>query len=157
MSAPAGLRDDARYEALYRAYAAQLVKIVSNRLGRPRAEVEDACQEAWVILARRPDVFDGPARAWLVTVAIHEWIRLRRGAPIPLEHLPEPAAAPLEDLLEARAALRAVAELRPVRRRVFERRVAGLSYHEIAGELGVTYTNVNRHVRESRAELRAAA
>ena len=80
-----------------------------------------------------------------------------RGAPLSLDDVPEPAAPPLEDLLEARAALRGVAELRPVRRRVFERHLAGLTYHEIAAELGVTYTNVNRHVTESRAELRAAA
>ena len=44
-----------------------------------------------------------------------------------------------------------------MRRRVFQRHLAGLSYHEIETELGVTYTNVNRQVTESRAELRAAA
>jgi len=119
---------DARLAALYRGYAPQLVGIVASRVGRPRSEVEDPCQEAWAILARRPDVFDGPApRAWLATVAIHEWLRLRRGAPIALEQVPEPAAPPLEDLLEARAALRSVAELRPVRRRVFQRHLAGLT------------------------------
>jgi DNA-directed RNA polymerase specialized sigma24 family protein len=44
-----------------------------------------------------------------------------------------------------------------VRRRVFERHLAGLSYHEIEAELGVSYTCVNRQVTESRAELREAA
>jgi DNA-directed RNA polymerase specialized sigma24 family protein len=33
-------------------------------------------------------------------------------------------------------------------------RAAGYGYKEIAERLGVTYTNVNRHVTEGRAELR---
>jgi RNA polymerase sigma factor (sigma-70 family) len=158
MSALADPRAQARLDALYRANAPALIGIVAGELRRPRAKVEDACQEAWAILARRPDVLDGPApRAWLVTVAIRECLRAARRDPIPVEQLPEAVAPALDDLLEARAALRQVAELRPVRRRVFERRLAGLSYREIAAELGVTYTNVNRHITESRAELRAAA
>ena len=103
-------------------------------------------------------MLDGPApRGWLVVVARSRVRPRARGAPLPLERSPEPPAPPLDTLLEARAALRQVAALRPVRRRVFERHLAGLSYHEIAAELGVTYTNVNRQVTESRAELRAAA
>jgi DNA-directed RNA polymerase specialized sigma24 family protein len=110
------------------------------------------------MLARRPDVFDGPSpRAWLVRVAIHEYMRTARRAPMPVEVVPERPAPPLDSLLEARGALRQVAALRPVRRRVFERHLAGLSYQEIGAELGVTYTNVSRQMRDSRAELRAAA
>ena len=147
-----------RLDALYREFAPRLVRIVAGELHRPRAKVEDACQDAWAILARRPDVLDGPApRAWLVTVAIHECIRAARRDPIAVDVLPEPSAPPLDTLLEARRALRQVAALRPVRRRVFERHLAGLTYAEIEAELGVTYTNVNRQVTESRAELRAAA
>ena len=148
----------ARLDALYREFAPSLIGVVARDLRRPRASVEDACQEAWAILARRPDVLDGPSpRGWLVRVAIHEYIRAARSAPLALEQAHEPLAPPLDTLLEARRALRQVAALRPVRRRVFERHLAGLSYHEIEAELGVTYTNVNRHVKESRAELRAAA
>ena len=131
---------------------------MAGQLGWPRARVEDGCQRAWAILLRRPDVLDGPSpRGWLVTVARRACLRELRDAPLPLERAPEPAAPRLDDLLEARAALRQVAALRPVRRRVFERHLAGLSYDEVAAELGVTYTNVNRQVTESRAELRAAA
>lgn len=149
---------EARLAALYREFAPQLVGVVARELRWPRAKVEDGCQDAWAILARRPDVLDGPApRAWLVTVASRECIRARRREPIPVESLPERAAPPFEDQIEARQALARVAALRPVRRRVFERHVAGLSYSEIQAELGVSYTNVNRQVSESRAELRAAA
>jgi RNA polymerase sigma factor (sigma-70 family) len=158
MSAPADPVAAARLEALYRDFAPALLGIVARSLHRPRAAVEDGCQQAWAVLARRPDVLDGPApRAWLVTVAVHECIAEARRAPLPVDPLSEPVAPALDDLLEAREALRLVAKLRPVRRRVFERRLAGLSYTEIAAEQGLTYTNVNRQVTESRAELRAAA
>ena len=59
-----------------------------------------------------------------------------------------------ETAMEAREALRLLAGLRWRRRRVLELQVAGYSYQEIAERLGVTYTNVNRHVTEGRAELR---
>jgi hypothetical protein len=36
-------------------------------------------------------------------------------------------------------------------------KVAGYRYTEIMERLGVTYTNVNRHLTEARAELREAA
>jgi RNA polymerase sigma factor (sigma-70 family) len=59
--------------------------------------------------------------------------------------------------VEAREALRALAGLRWRRRRVLELKLAGFSYREITQILGVTYTNVNRHLTEARAELREAA
>jgi DNA-directed RNA polymerase specialized sigma24 family protein len=51
-----------------------------------------------------------------------------------------------------REPLRALAGLR-CRRRILELKVAGFSYREIMELLGVTYTNVNRHLTEGRAEL----
>jgi DNA-directed RNA polymerase specialized sigma24 family protein len=56
--------------------------------------------------------------------------------------------------IEAREALRALAGLRWRRRRVLALRLAGYGYKEIAERLGVTYTNVNRHISEGSAELR---
>jgi RNA polymerase sigma factor (sigma-70 family) len=148
----------ARLDALYRDYAPRLMRVVGHILGRRRDEVEDGCQYAWTVLARRPDVLDGPApRAWLVTVAVRECLAESRRGPLPIEIVDREVAPPLDDVLEARAALRQVAALRPVRRRVFERHLAGLSYAEIVAEQGVTYTSVNRQITESRAELRAAA
>jgi DNA-directed RNA polymerase specialized sigma24 family protein len=148
----------ARLDALYRDYASDLVRKVARHVRCRRDEAEDACQFAWAVLARRPDVLDSPTVcAWLKTVAVHECIADRRDAPVPTDTLEDwSVAPPLDDLLEAREALRLVAQLRPVRKRVFERRLAGLSYAEIMAERGVTYTNVNRQVTESLAELRAA-
>jgi DNA-directed RNA polymerase specialized sigma24 family protein len=148
----------ARLDALYRDYARDLVGKVAHRVRCHRDEVEDACQFAWAVLARRPDVLESPTvRAWLSTVAVHECIADRRAAPVLTDTLDHwSTAPPLDDVLEVREALRVVARLRPVRKRVFERHLAGLSYAEIVAEQGVTYTNVNRQMRESRAELRAA-
>jgi hypothetical protein len=47
-----------------------------------------------------------------------------------------------------------LAGLRWRRRRVPEPKLAGFGNREIMERLGVTYTNVNRHVTEARAELR---
>jgi RNA polymerase sigma factor (sigma-70 family) len=148
----------ARMDRLYREYASRHVGLVASMVHRRRHEVEDCCQFAWAVLARRPDVLDGPSvRGWLVAVAVHQYVAEARRAPLSAERLDRHCGPPLEDILDAREALRMVAALRPVRRRVFERQLAGLSYAEIAAEQGLTYTNVNRQITESRAELRAAA
>jgi DNA-directed RNA polymerase specialized sigma24 family protein len=80
----------------------------------------------------------------------------RAGNPVPLEELVE-APVDVELAVEAREALRALAGLRWRRRRMLVLRAAGYSYKEIAEMLGVTYTNVNRHVAEGWAELRQDA
>jgi DNA-binding CsgD family transcriptional regulator len=58
--------------------------------------------------------------------------------------------------VEAREALRALAGLRWRRRRVLALKAAGDRYEEIAEMLGVTYTNVNRHLT-NRSPAREAA
>ena len=148
----------ARLDRLYREYASRLITLVAHTVHRRRDQVEDSCQYAWAVLARRPDVLDGPSvRGWLVTVAVHQYVADARRTPDPVNDVDQRAGLPLDVALEAREALRMVAALRPVRRRVFERVLAGLTYQEIAAEQGLTYTNVNRQVTESRAEFRSAA
>jgi DNA-directed RNA polymerase specialized sigma24 family protein len=74
------------------------------------------------------------------------------GEPLTLvEQIPAPVDTELA--IEAREAL-ALAGLRWRRRRVLELKLAGFSNREIMELLGVTYTNVNRHLSEGRAELR---
>jgi DNA-directed RNA polymerase specialized sigma24 family protein len=78
------------------------------------------------------------------------------GEPLTLaERIPAPVGTELS--VEAREALRALAGLRWRRRRALNLKLAGFSYGEIMALLGVTYTNVNRHLSEGRAELREAA
>jgi DNA-directed RNA polymerase specialized sigma24 family protein len=73
--------------------------------------------------------------------------------PLPLvERLARPVDVELA--VEAREALRSLADLRWRRRRVLALQAAGYGYKEIAEMLSVTYTNVNRHVTEGRGELR---
>jgi DNA-directed RNA polymerase specialized sigma24 family protein len=55
------------------------------------------------------------------------------------------------------ASPRTLAGLRWSRRLALELKLAGFSYREIMEHVGVTYTNVNRHLTEARVELRDAA
>jgi DNA-directed RNA polymerase specialized sigma24 family protein len=126
--------------------------------------IEDACQNAWTILLRRqPDrvsVF-----GWLYVVAIREAYRLsaieRRPA-----HLEDIAvtvgweklvggAFSMDDALEARVALRLLADLPERQRDDLAFMVAGFSYQEIAAMTGGrTFTNVNKHLAKARARIR---
>jgi Sigma-70, region 4 len=65
-----------------------------------------------------------------------------------------PARGDTELAVEARELLRALAGLRWHQRTVVTLQLAGYSYKEIAQRLGRTYTWVNRHLTEGRAELR---
>ena len=162
---------------LLRCHAARLERSVAGMAPwAPDWLIEEGCGHAWEQLLRYQ-----PARttvlAWLRTVAYHEVLRLarakcrersleaeldlgegetrRRGV---LDRVPALADRhDAETAIEAREALRLLAGLRFRRRRVLALRVVGYSYQEIARRLGVTYTNVNRHATEGRAELREAA
>jgi RNA polymerase sigma factor (sigma-70 family) len=169
---PRSLGDE---EELFRAHHERLLRLVSRDTGAAQALAEDACCFAWLQLLRHQ-----PERkrivGWLRVVARHEALRLQRqqwrtrplevptkegwdgqtGEPLTLaERIPAPVDTELA--VEAREALRALAGLRWRRRRVLELKLAGFSYREIMELLGVTYTNVNRHLTEARAELRKAA
>jgi DNA-directed RNA polymerase specialized sigma24 family protein len=100
----------------------------------PRELIEDACQRAWTILSRRqPDrvaIF-----AWLHVVAIHDGYRLSR-AERSDAHLGDldhgdgwdaviAERVTIDDAVEARRALRCLAELPDRQRRDLSLRVAG--------------------------------
>jgi RNA polymerase sigma factor (sigma-70 family) len=160
---------------LFRRHHERLLRLVARDTCAPPALAEDACAFAWLQLLRHQ-----PERerivGWLRVVARHEALRLLRqqwgtrplevptrahwdeqtGEPLTLaERIPAPVDTELA--VEAREALRALAGLRWRRRRALELKLAGYSYREITKILGVTYTNVNRHLTEARAELREAA
>src|SRR5512133_825222 len=60
----------------YAAQAKRLRAKVANKTGAPAEVVADACQVAWAILLRRPDIsLDGRGLSWLTAVAVHEVYR----------------------------------------------------------------------------------
>lgn len=151
---------------LFARHHAALMRAVLRAVRAPEALIEDACATAWAILLRRqPD--RGPTLfAWLRTVAVHEACRLsgQQRATDALEDLGsaggdgwEAFAADhrtLDQTLEARRALRALAELPARERDTLTLLVAGYRYREIERLRGVTYTNVNRQLVKARRRLR---
>lgn len=147
---------------------ARLLRAVRHAVRAPDALIEDACADAWAILLRRqPD--RGPALfAWLRTVAVHEAYRLSRQqrATEPLDDLGtadgegwEALVADcrtLELALEARRALRALADLPERQRSTLALCVAGYRYEEIQRLRGsASYTNVNKQLVKARRRIRA--
>jgi RNA polymerase sigma factor (sigma-70 family) len=157
---PRGDEDD-----LYRRHHRNLQRVVARVVNAPRELIEDACQNAWAIMLRsQPD--RATVFAWLRVVAIHEAYRLsaaERGAH--LEDL-DPSQGwdaliadrvTIDDTIEARRALRSLAELPERQRQDLLLRVAGFSYREIAQITGArTYTNVNKSLVKARAHIRRA-
>ena len=149
---------------LYHRHHQHLVRAISVAVNASTEIIEDACQTAWTTLLRRqpnrPTVW-----SWLYVVALHEAYRLagieRRELHI-ADLSPQLAwdnrtttRVSLDDQLEARDALRAVAQLPPRQRHDLTLFVAGFSYHDIAQMTGArTYTNVNKHLAKARAGIR---
>ncbi len=169
MSAPttasrAGLRGDEG--ELYRRHHQALLRAVARQLNAPEALIEDASQRAWMIFLRRqPD--RGPALfGWLRTVAVREAWALSRAQrrTVALDELggpdgEEPAfladsGEGLQDALEARRALCALAGLPERQRRYLTQLAAGYSYQEIAQAEGRGLNHVNKHLVRARQTLR---
>lgn len=126
MPQPTAAQPHAGDEAdLYRTHHTELLRVVRGAVNASDALVEDACQNAWIILLRRQPRRE-TVMGWLITVAIREAWRLSREErrEAPLEELGGDAAweeltvAPggLDAQLEARRARAAVAGL-PERQR----------------------------------------
>jgi RNA polymerase sigma factor (sigma-70 family) len=140
------------FERCNRCLLARLGKRFGDRVA------EDAVAEAWLIAWRNRGRLDVEyAERWLAVVARHEAYRLldQQAKTVPAlydqagEH-----AYDLDDRLTAREHLRVIAGMRPQRRTALLGRALGFSYRDIAQATGHTYTWVNRHVTEGRAELR---
>jgi RNA polymerase sigma factor (sigma-70 family) len=158
--------------ALFLEHQRFLLRVTARRFGGSQELAEDACAFAWLQLLRcQPD--RGAVVGWLRVVARNEALRLLRisrrepsledrphprhdaasGEPLDWQEL-LPAPVDTELAAEARELLRALAGLRWHQRTVLTMQLAGFSYKEIAARLGRTYTWVNRHLTEGRAELR---
>jgi RNA polymerase sigma factor (sigma-70 family) len=152
---------------LFRRYHERLKRSVARTVVASDALIEDACSFAWMQLVR-----DQPDRAqifgWLRTVAVHEAYKLlqaeRREALVTdLLAAIESASgngdggngAELDDAIEARDALLALAQLSDRQRLYLTLFIAGFSYDEI-GRLagGRSWNHVNKHLVRARARLR---
>jgi DNA-directed RNA polymerase specialized sigma24 family protein len=94
---------------------------------------------------------------WLKVVAKHEAFALlaRTRREIAGDELPLVATvSDFADVVDARDALRLIAQLKPQQRQVLLLRAEGHSYKAICELTGRTYTWVNRHISEGRQALR---
>lgn len=165
-----GTMPAALLERLYRQHQQPALRRLRRSLGgQPAQAAEDALADAWVILARKPASYlhsDGAElTGWLVKVARRIALndkRLRvRTELLQLDTLPEETGISLDAYEEtvARMELREMREqldtLTEGQRLALTGRLLGLSYDQLAAATGRTYTNINRHITEGRAALRA--
>ena len=161
----------------YAAQADRLCAKVANTTGGPPEAVADACQTAWAILLRRPDIrLDARGLNWLKAVAVHEVYRQWRDRAhnLPMgalslgtgdpDELSEPAAngnEGVEELAVARLEhaerVADLAALKPAERTALYLKALGYRYREIASVTDASYTSVNRRLTEGRARLRRIA
>jgi RNA polymerase sigma factor (sigma-70 family) len=161
---------------LYVEEAVRVRWIVRMSVTAPPAVIEDACQVAWTrLLIHRARLRRESARAWLVRVAVREVIksvqreRRERSLEALLEQggrsagrgsadtemtLPTPAL--IEDLVEQKTRLESIRALPERQRRLVWLQGLGLSYHEMAGETGMTRRTVERQLMRARSSLAKA-
>jgi RNA polymerase sigma factor (sigma-70 family) len=153
---PGAAADRHDAEELFRSHHERIVRLLQGRLGVSRELAEDACGLAWLQLLRlQPDA--DRIVGWLYTVAKHEAFALlaRARREIPGDELPIVATvSDSADVVDARDALRLLAQLKPQQRQVLLLRAEGHSYKAICELTGRTYTWVNRHISEGRQALR---
>jgi RNA polymerase sigma factor (sigma-70 family) len=156
--------------AFYSRHSTRLQQHVRRHAHVPEQTLEDACQYAWTVLVRRPDIrLDAAGFNWLATVAIHEaWDRnIQRETPIGAflgatcrPHCEPPARDDRSaedralDRIEHRDRMNTLATLKPREREAVILQGLGYSYNEIARLTDSTYTSVNRRIAEGRAALR---
>lgn len=150
-------RDDG---ALYAEHHRQLRDDVRRSINASPELIEDACQNAWVILLRSEPRLE-TLYPWLRTVAHHEALRLireqRRAWPTPDETLCAMAEigtrATLELQIDAREALVTIASIPHRQGRILAGQIAGLSYEELACRERATPRTIDRQLRRARASI----
>lgn len=163
-TAPAG--DDAAFRALFDAHWPFVWRVL-RRHGVPEHELDDACQEVFLVVHRRLAEFEGRSKlqTWLYGIAIRVSLAARRRArrtEQPCEATePEPArdqdpfqhALRLQALRELEAALSAISD---AQREVFVLyELEGLSLAEVAEALGVPENTVWYRLHAAREAVTA--
>lgn len=152
-------RDDAWFDALFRAHARAVVRYVARRA--PAADVEDLAADvlatAW---RRRSDVPDGAELPWLYrtagfVVANHR----RKSRPVPVADVPEDVddVDPADLAVADDAVRRALAALSPRDRRILLLHAwEGLDGADLAAVLGISRGGADAALSRARARLRDA-
>jgi RNA polymerase sigma factor (sigma-70 family) len=132
--------------------------VLLTAMGASRADAEDATQEAMILAWNQWSSIREPA-AWVRTVAVRSYLRLRRGRPEVTaldESAPDPAAD--DDLgsfeEEQRQVLHLLRKLPDGQRAVAALYYDGLNCEEIAALLGKAPATVRSHLRHARLSLK---
>jgi RNA polymerase sigma factor (sigma-70 family) len=162
--------------ALYRHHRAELLRFLIARTGDP-VEAEDVLQEVWIRAARQPLASVEHWRAYLFRTANNlvidrirtrrrresrelRWTEAEHGPIQPMQEVADPDAN-AEDALSAReeAARLAsgIANLPAGARRAFElHKIDGLSHADVAAQLGISRSGVEKHIAVAMKHLRRA-
>jgi RNA polymerase sigma factor (sigma-70 family) len=151
---------------LFAEMAPRLRRAVAASVRAPEWVIEECCQGAWLKLIQRVAEVRPDCRfAWLITVAVHDALRvMHRQAPLrSLDQLtggeprvPANGAAPHDATLQ-RQRLESLRALPPRQQRALWLAGAGLSYTEVAAAEGCTERTVERQLYLARQALREAA
>lgn len=153
-------------ERAYREHAARLQHIVAFGVRAPAAVIEDACQVAWSRLVdHRHRIGADTAVAWVLTTAVRDALReietnrrtcsidaIGAGAAWPALQTPG-----VEERVEHRQRLDAVASLPVRQQRLLWLAGMGFSYTEMAAHEGCTARTVERQLLRGRHTLADAA
>jgi len=147
---------DGEIEDLFRDFNRGLRRIVQAKItSASTSAIADACAFAWAELAYYRPV-PTATRAWLIKVAQREAIRLGVREPRGQERgeFSDALCADTETAVQAHELLEHVAALPGRRRETVTLLMRGLSYDEIACELGITLRQVDRDLVTVRDQLR---
>lgn len=162
--------DEAAFEELFMRHYATVYRVLYGLTGR-REAAEDAAQETFLTLYRRPPSSHQPLRPWLCRVALNtarnalrserrDAARLERAAHEPVAEDPSEAAERAEEREQVRVAL---AMLPQRQAHLLLLRHAGLSYAEVAaaldlapGSVGTLLARAERAFAEAYARYRSA-
>lgn len=166
----AAFGDDEALSSLVRAYHDRVYRF-GVRVCRDAADADDAVQEAFIRLARKPEVMgDASVLSWLMTVVKNACLRLlrpfsreRRVLGVPLRDADDQAGEALDPeqaLLRYELVQRvhaAIARLSPEQRAVIVLRdLEGHSGEETAAMLGIELVAMKSRLHRARQTLRAS-